>query len=107
MSRLIFIRHQKDNVEPCGIFFKDASDDNDTPVKETEVVDDYMGEDDEKSIMQEINLNIKKLFGRTMLTGGLALVSIIITVLVRLFPQAICSAVFFCSRCLCGNQLFC
>lgn len=54
-----------------------------------------MGEDDEKSIMQEINLNIKKLFGRTMLTGGLALVSIIITVLVRLFPQAICSAVFF------------
>lgn len=30
-----------------------------------------------------------------MLTGGLALVSIIITVLVRLFPQAICSAVFF------------
>lgn len=29
-----------------------------------------------------------------MLTGGLALVSIIITVLVRLFPQAICNAVF-------------
>lgn len=42
-----------------GFFSKDASDDNDTPVKETEVVDDYMGEDDEKSIMQEINLNIK------------------------------------------------
>lgn len=78
-----------------GFFSKDASDDNDTPVKETEVVDDYMGEDDEKSIMQEINLNIKKLFGRTLLTGGLALISIIITVLVRLFPQAICSAVFF------------
>lgn len=78
-----------------GFFSKDASDDNDTPLKETEVVDDYMGEDDEKSIMQEINLNIKKLFGRTLLTGGLALVSIIITVLVRLFPQAICNAVFF------------
>lgn len=78
-----------------GFFSKDTSDDNDTPVKETEVVDDYMGEDDEKSIMHEINLNIKKLFGRTMLTGGLALVSIIITVLVRLFPQAICNAIFF------------
>lgn len=78
-----------------GFFSKDTSDDNDTPVKETEVVDDYMGEDDEKSIMQEINLNIKKLFGRTLLTGGLALISIIITVLVRLFPEAICSAVFF------------
>lgn len=78
-----------------GFFSKDASDDNDTPLKETEVVDDYMGEDDEKSIMQEINLNIKKLFGRTLLTGGLALVSIIITVLVRLFPQPICNAVFF------------
>lgn len=78
-----------------GFFSKDTSNDDDTPVKETEVVDDYMGEDDEKSIMQEINLNIKKLFGRTMLTGGLALVSIIITVLVRLFPQAICNAVFF------------
>lgn len=78
-----------------GFFSKDTSNDDDTPVKETEVVDDYMGEDDEKSIMQEINLNIKRLFGRTMLTGGLALVSIIITVLVRLFPQAICNAVFF------------
>lgn len=78
-----------------GFFSKDTSDDNDTPVKETEIVDDYMGEDDEKSIMHEINLNIKKLFGRTMLTGGLALISIIITVLVRLFPQAICNAVFF------------
>lgn len=78
-----------------GFFSKDTSNDDDTPVKETEVVDDYMGEDDEKSIMQEINLNIKKLFGRTMLTGGLALVSIVITVLVRLFPQAICNAVFF------------
>lgn len=78
-----------------GFFSKDTSNDDDTPIKETEVVDDYMGEDDEKSIMQEINLNIKKLFGRTMLTGGLALVSIIITVLVRLFPQAICNAVFF------------
>jgi hypothetical protein len=78
-----------------GFFSKDTSNDDDTPVKETEVVDDYMGEDDEKSIMQEINLNIKKIFGRTMLTGGLALVSIIITVLVRLFPQAICNAVFF------------
>lgn len=78
-----------------GFFSKDTSNDDDTPVNETEVVDDYMGEDDEKSIMQEINLNIKKLFGRTMLTGGLALVSIIITVLVRLFPQAICNAVFF------------
>lgn len=78
-----------------GFFSKDTSNDDDTPVKETEVVDDYMGEDDEKSIMQEINLNIKKLFGRTMLTGGLALVSIIITVLARLFPQAICNAVFF------------
>lgn len=78
-----------------GFFSKDTSNDDDTPVKETEVVDDYMGEDDEKSIMQEINLNIKKLFGRTMLTGGLALVSIIITVLVRLFPQVICNAVFF------------
>lgn len=78
-----------------GFFSKDTSNDDDTPVKETEVVDDYMGEDDEKSIMQEINLNIKKLFGRTMLTGGLALVSIIITVLVRLFPQAICNAIFF------------
>lgn len=78
-----------------GFFSKDTSNDDDMPVKETEVVDDYMGEDDEKSIMQEINLNIKKLFGRTMLTGGLALVSIIITVLVRLFPQAICNAVFF------------
>lgn len=72
-KRTVIVEEDDDEVEPLdfhsasekimsslvGFFSKDASDDNDTPVKETEVVDDYMGEDDEKSIMQEINLNIK------------------------------------------------
>lgn len=78
-----------------GFFSKDESDDNDTPVEETKVVDDYKGEDDEKSIMQEINYNIKKLFARSVLTGGIALFAIIICVLVRIFPAQICSAIPF------------
>ena len=78
-----------------GFFSNDESDDDDTPVEETKIVDDYTGEDDEKSIMQEINLNIKKLFARSLLTGGIALVSIIICVVTRLFPDAICSSVPF------------
>lgn len=78
-----------------GFFSNDQSDDNDTPVEETKIVDDYKGEDDEKSIMQEINHNIKKLFGRSVLSGGIALFTIIICVLVRIFPEQICQAVPF------------
>ena len=78
-----------------GFFSNDESDDNDTPVEETKIIDDYKGEDDEKSIMQEINHNIKRLFARSVLSGGIALFTIIICVVGRLFPEQICSTVPF------------
>lgn len=75
-----------------GFFSNDESDDQDTPV-EKEVVDDYTGEDDEQSIMQEINLNIHKLFARSLLTGAIALFSILLCVLTRFLPEQICGTV--------------
>ena len=78
-----------------GFFSKDESDDDDTPKEKTKTVEDYTGEDDEKSILYELNLNIKKLFVRSLLTGIIALVSVILTVVTRIFPDAICSAVSF------------
>lgn len=78
-----------------GFFSKDESDDDDTPQEKSKTVEDYTGEEDEKSIIYELNLNIKKLFVRSMLTGAIALVSVILTVITRIFPAAICSAVSF------------
>ena len=78
-----------------GFFSKDESDDNDTPHEKSKAVDDYTGEEDEKSIMYELNLNIKKLFVRCLISGIIAVLSVILTVVTRLFPQAICSAVAF------------
>ncbi len=79
-----------------GFFSKDESDDSDTPnEKKEKPVDDYTGDDDEKSIKLELNSNIKKLFIRSMLMGSMAAVSIILTVVTRFFPEAICSAVAF------------
>ena len=78
-----------------GFFSKDESDDNDTPHEKSKPVDDYTNESDEKSIMYELNLNIKKLFMRSVLTGAIALVMIILTIVTRIFPAAICSAISF------------
>ncbi len=79
-----------------GFFSKDESDDDDTPVEENKKpVEDYTGEEDEKSILYELNHNIKKLFMRSLLSGIIAVVSIILTVVTRIFPSAICSAISF------------
>lgn len=78
-----------------GFFSKDESDDNDTPHEKNKTVEDYTGDDDEKSIMYELNLNIKKLFVRSFISGVVAALSVILTVVTRLFPHAICSVVAF------------
>lgn len=78
-----------------GFFSKDESDDDDTPKEKAKSVEDYTGEDDEKSILYELNLNIKKLCVRSLISGIIAALSVILTVVTRLFPQAICSAISF------------
>lgn len=79
-----------------GIFSKDESDDNDTVKEEnSKPVEDYTGEEDEKSILYELNHNIRKLFMRSLLSGIIAAVVVILTIVTRIFPSAICSAIPF------------
>ena len=79
-----------------GIFSKDESDDNDTVKEEnSKAVEDYTGEEDEKSILYELNHNIRKLFMRSLLSGIIAAVVVVLTIVTRIFPNAICSAVPF------------
>lgn len=63
------------------------------PPEKIETVVDYTSKEDEKSILSEINLNIKKLFMRSLAMCIVALFSVIITVLVRIIPQQICQTV--------------
>ena len=79
-----------------GIFSKDESDDNDTVKEEnSKPVEYYTGEEDEKSILYELNHNIRKLFMRSLLSGIIAAVVVVLTIVTRIFPSAICSAVPF------------
>lgn len=79
-----------------GIFSKDESDDNDTVKEEnSKPVEDYTGEEDEKSILYELNHNIRKLFMRSLLSGIIAAVVVVLTIVTRIFSSAICSAVPF------------
>lgn len=79
-----------------GIFSKDESDDNDTVKEEnSKPVEDYTGEEDEKSILYELNHNIRKLFMRSLLSGIIAVVVVVLIIVTRIFPSAICSAVPF------------
>lgn len=79
-----------------GIFSKDESDDNDTVKEEnSKPVEDYTGEEDEKSILYELNHNIRKLFMRSLLSGIIAAVVVVLTIVTRIFQSAICSAVPF------------
>ena len=77
-----------------GIFSKDESDDNDTVKEEnSKPVEDYTGEEDEKSILYELNHNIRKLFMRSLLSGIIAVVVVVLTIVTRIFPSAICPPV--------------
>lgn len=76
-----------------GFFSKDESDDEDTPKENTKPVEDYTGEEDEKSIKFELGENIRKLFFRSVISGAIALAAIILTFITRLFPGAIISAI--------------
>lgn len=79
-----------------GIFSKDESDDSDTVKEENaKPVEDYTGEEDEKSIFYELNLNIRKLFMRSLFSGIIAAIVVVLTIVTRIFPSAICSAIPF------------
>ena len=73
-----------------GIFSKDESDDNDTVKEEnSKPVEDYTGEEDEKSILYELNHNIRKLFMRSLLSGIIAAVVVVLTMLFVLMAASL------------------
>ena len=75
---------------------EEKHNDNDTVKEEnSKPVEDYTGEEDEKSILYELNHNIRKLFMRSLLSGIIAAVVVVLTIVTRIFPSAICSAVPF------------
>ncbi len=76
-----------------GFFSKDESDDEDTPKEKAKTIEDYTGEEDEKSIKFELNENIRKLFFRSMISGIIAAVAVLLTFGTRVFPGAIISAI--------------
>ena len=76
-----------------GFFSRDESDDTDTPKQNTTPVEDYTGEEDEQSIRYELNSNIKKLFFRSLISGVIAAVAVLITAAARIFPDAIIGAI--------------
>ena len=76
-----------------GIFSKDASDDTDLPIEKIITVDDYNDESDVKSIMYELNLNIKKLFVRSCVMTAVTFISLLLVLLVRFIPTPLLSGV--------------
>lgn len=76
-----------------GIFSNDQSDDSDLPTEKVVTVEDYKGENDVKSIMFELNLNIKKLFIRSMVMSVITLITLVIVCLVRFVPQLLLSGI--------------
>lgn len=61
--------------------------------EETETIDDYEGPGDIKAIRAEINLNIRKLFFRSLTMGIIFVIMLIITMIQRFFPYALVSTV--------------
>ena len=76
-----------------GFFSGDNSDDSDVPVSQVVTVDDYGGIEDAKSILYELNLNIKKLFVRSVIMSAITLVQLIITILVGVIPDALLAGI--------------
>ena len=72
-----------------GFFSGDSSDDSDVPINQVVTVDDYNGKEDTKSILYELNLNIRKLFVRSLVMSAITLVQLIITLIVGFVPDVL------------------
>lgn len=67
---------------------------NDKSVEETVVtVDDYQSAEDEKSVMEEINGNIKKLFFQSVITAVITVFSLVVMIIQNAFPNVLSSAI--------------
>lgn len=78
-----------------GFFSGDSSDDTDVPADQVVTVDDYNGQEDAKSIMYELNLNIHKLFVRSFVMAIITFISLVITILVGVIPDRLTNAIAY------------
>lgn len=77
-----------------GFFSKEDAKKAEPKVKEpSKPVEDYTCADDESSISDELKENIRSLFFRSMITAVIALVSIVLTFITRVFPDSIVEAI--------------
>lgn len=76
-----------------GFFSGDSSDDSDVPINQVVTVDDYNGKEDSKSILYELNLNIKKLFVRSLVMAVITILQLVITLIVGIIPDTVNTAV--------------
>lgn len=76
-----------------GFFSNEDYDDSDVPVNQVVTVEDFNGKEDSKSILYELNLNIRKLFIRSVTMFSVTLIQLILTLIVGLFPDGVLRAV--------------
>ena len=76
-----------------GFFSNEDYDDSDVPVNQVVTVEDFNGKEDSKSILYELNLNIRKLFIRSVTMFSVTLIQLILTLIVGLFPDGVLKAV--------------
>ncbi|MBQ4569474.1 MAG: hypothetical protein IJA62_05420 [Ruminococcus sp.] len=75
-----------------GFFSSHEDDDNEDFKEKTIQIEDYRSQQDAKSIMQEVNSNIRKMFVNSIFTGGIFILSLILTIVGRAITHSFTSA---------------
>ncbi|MBQ7504857.1 MAG: hypothetical protein IJT79_06030 [Ruminococcus sp.] len=75
-----------------GFFSNEDYDDSDVPVSQVVTVEDYGGDEDTKSILYELNLNIRKLFIRGVIMGIVTFLQLIVTLVIGFWAEPIAKA---------------
>lgn len=75
-------------------FFSSPEEDSENDFKEKTIqIEDYRSHQDAKSIMTEVNANIRKMFVNSIYTGAFGVVSLILSVVCRIVSEAISQSV--------------
>ncbi len=75
-----------------GFFSSHEDDDNEDFKEKTIQIEDYRSQQDAKSIMQEVNSNIRKMFINSIFTGGIFILSLVLTIVGRAITHNFTSA---------------
>lgn len=75
-------------------FFSSSEEDSENDFKEKTIqIEDYRSHQDAKSIMTEVNANIRKMFVNSIYTGAFGVISLILSVVCRIASDAISQSV--------------